>query len=503
MKSIAVILAAGVGSRLNPITNYMPKSLVKVAGKRIIEYQIEGYLKSGLKQQDIFIVTGYMSDKIKTFIATSYPYINIIQNIDYKITNNMYSLYLALKQIYARNIEFEILLINNADCLYESDIIKNLLDNPKKNLIAVNNKIYMDESMKITLDNNGIINNIAKTISEDDAYAVSIDLYKYSKQTVNKLFDIVKMFIEEKKELQKWTEVAFPYLFKQADVYPHDINNRKWVEVDNNEDLKIADKLFSNFNVNEKKCLICDLDGTLYTGNTPIQPAVDFVINNSKTFDFYFLTNNTSKTPAEYIEKLNNFGIFTKEEQILSPLHVLVDLIKARRFTSVYLVANIKVYEYMKKQLPGVDFDYNEENNQAIILTYDTEITYQKLKNICLLLNNHPVEFIATHADRFCPTEKGGIPDIGSLLALIETTTNRKPDIILGKPNTLLLDKLIRKYGKGKLAFVGDRLYTDKKLADNAQIDFICVLSGETKRLDIAQDMEKFPAIIVNNLGEL
>ena len=307
MKSIAVILAAGVGSRLNPITNYMPKSLVKVAGKRIIEYQIEGYLKSGLKQQDIFIVTGYMSDKIKTFIATSYPYINIIQNIDYKITNNMYSLYLALKQIYARNIEFEILLINNADCLYESDIIKNLLDNPKKNLIAVNNKIYMDESMKITLDNNGIINNIAKTISEDDAYAVSIDLYKYSKQTVNKLFDIVKMFIEEKKELQKWTEVAFPYLFKQADVYPHDINNRKWVEVDNNEDLKIADKLFSNFNVNEKKCLICDLDGTLYTGNTPIQPAVDFVINNSKTFDFYFLTNNTSKTPAEYIEKLNNF----------------------------------------------------------------------------------------------------------------------------------------------------------------------------------------------------
>jgi len=503
MKSIAVILAAGMGSRLTPITNHMPKSLVKVAGKRIIEYQIEGYLKAGLAQQDISIVTGYMGDEIKKFTATNYPYVNIIESIDYKTTNNMYSLYLALKKIYGSGTKFETLLINNADCLYESDIIKNLLENPKENLIAVNDKIYMEESMKITLNDNGVINNIAKTISEEESYAVSIDLYKYSRKAVDCLFDIVKMFIEEKNELKQWTEVAFPYLFEQVDVYPHDIDNKKWVEVDNNEDLKMADKLFANFDIKNKKCFICDLDGTLYTGDTPIQPAIDFVINSSQEFDFYFLTNNTSRAPAEYVKKLNKFGITTNEEAILSPLHILVDLIKARGFNSVYLVANTQVYNYMKSQLPEVDFDYNEEKNQAVILTYDTEINYQKLKNICLLLNNCQLEFIATHADRFCPTERGGIPDIGSMLALIEATIEKKPDMILGKPNTLLLDKLIKKYGTDKLSFVGDRLYTDKKLADNANIDFVCVLSGEATRMDIAKDATKFPAIIVDNLGEL
>ena len=104
------------------------------------------------------------------------------------------------------------------------------------------------------------------------------------------------------------------------------------MEVDNNEDLKMADKLFANFDIKNKKCFICDLDGTLYTGDTPIQPAIDFVINSSQEFDFYFLTNNTSRAPAEYVKKLNKFGITTNEEAILSPLHILVDLIKARGF---------------------------------------------------------------------------------------------------------------------------------------------------------------------------
>ena len=198
-----------------------------------------------------------------------------------------------------------------------------------------------------------------------------------------------------------------------------------------------------------------------------------------------------------------SFGVIASEEAVLSPLHILINLIKARGFKSVYLVANSQVYNYMALQLPEVGFDYNEEKNQAVILTYDTEINYQKLKNICLLLNNSQLEFIATHADRYCPTERGGIPDIGSMLALIEATIEKKPDLILGKPNTLLLDKLIKKYGTDKLAFVGDRLYTDKVLADEAGIDFICVLSGETTRMDVARDGTKSPAIIVDNLGEL
>ena len=503
MRNIAVILAAGVGSRLLPIADYMPKSLVKVAGKSIIEYQINGYLEAGLEEKDITIVVGYMADKIRNLIFSKYPFVNIIENSNYRVTNNMYSLYLALKKIYESNIDFKTLLINNADCLYELSVIKNFINNSKDNAIAVNNKIYIDESMKVTLCKDGAINNIAKTITEKDAYGVSIDLYKYSKKAVDCLFSIVKNFIEDKKELNHWTEVAFPELFKQIEVYPCDINNGKWVEVDNYDDLKMADKLFSDFDLKSKKCLISDLDGTIYIGDTPIKQSVDFIINNFNNFDFYFLTNNTSKTPSDYVKKLNKFGIQVSEDAILSPLQLLIDFIKARGYKSVYLVANSQVYNYVKERLSDVDLSYDRSRNQAAILTYDTEINYEKLKNICPLLNNHDIQFIATHSDHFCPTENGGIPDIGSMISLIESTINRRPDIILGKPNTLILSKLLKKYERKNMAFIGDRLYTDKKLADNAGMDFICVLSGETTRLDIAIDTSKFPSIIVDNLGEL
>jgi ribonucleotide monophosphatase NagD (HAD superfamily) len=153
--------------------------------------------------------------------------------------------------------------------------------------------------------------------------------------------------------------------------------------------------------------------------------------------------------------------------------------------------------------LPYVRFTFDLDRNQAAILTYDTEVTYQKLKDFSVLLNNKAVEFIATHRDIFCPSEMGPIPDIGGLLSLVRATNGHEPDIILGKPSPSLLKKAIEKYGIAKICVVGDRLYTDKALADTVGCDFICVLSGETKRVDIAFDTSRFPAIVVSNFGEL
>lgn len=86
---------------------------------------------------------------------------------------------------------------------------------------------------------------------------------------------------------------------------------------------------------------------------------------------------------------------------------------------------------------------------------------------------------------------------------MIYKTTNKKPDIIFGKPSIRLIQGLIDKYGTEHLAIAGDRIYTDKKLADNAGVDFICVLSGETTRTDIFHDETNAPQLILNNLGEL
>jgi len=499
-----IILAAGIGSRLAPITDIKPKSLVCVGGKSIIEYQIDGYLKAGLREEDIVIVAGYFSDKINEYINFKYPKVKILENSNYRTTNNMYSLYIALKYINEGKSKFDTLFINNADCVYDEKLIYEFVNCGLDNAIAIKRGVYIEESMKIELSESGNIVDISKNISPSKSAGVSVDLYKYSYQSAKLLLKIIGEFIEIKKDLNQWTEVSFPVLFRIVNVLPFDVRKYNWVEIDNLDDLSVADKIFSRFNYGAKKAFICDIDGTLCIGNTSIEGAVNFVRENDNIFDFYYLTNNTSKVPNDYIKKLSKFGISVSENQITTPLFSLIDYIKTMRYTSLYLIANKQVKSFIKKELPGVSIEYDLNRNQAVILTYDDEITYDKLKKAVILLNKKGVDYIATHSDSFCPSENGPIPDIGSIMALIEKTNGFYPQMILGKPSVSLIEKQIKKYGKEKLAIVGDRLHTDKRLADNAGIDFVCVLSGETNRIDLEKiSQDAFPAIVVNNLGDL
>ena len=499
----AIILAAGIGSRLNPLTLEKPKSLIKVNNREILDYQIKGYQSAGIKLKNIIVITGYKTDMIEKFLDENYPEVTVITNEDYKTTNNMYSLYLGLRYVKNNLKNINTLIINNADCIYSEKTMQKFINSDLKNSIAVQPGCYITESMKISVNNENKITDISKNLPEEESFGVSVDFYKYSDTTIDELFNIIKDFVEIKKDLNRWTEVAFPLLFLKSNVYPFDINNEKWIEIDNMEDLIQADRLFSDFNLTDKKALICDLDGTMFIGSKPIEPAVNFIKNNSEKLDFYFLTNNTSKIPADYVEKISSTGISLTEDKILTPLTPLISYIKTKNYKSIYLAANKKVSEYLKQKLPDVEFEYNYDKNEAIVLTYDTEINYEKLKNISVLINNKRLKYLATHTDVFCPTEENNIPDIGSFIELIYKTTNKKPDIIFGKPSIRLIQGLIDKYGTEHLAIAGDRIYTDKKLADNAGVDFICVLSGETTRTDIFHDETNAPQLILNNLGEL
>lgn len=504
-QNYAIILAAGIGSRLYPLTQEYPKSLVKVNGREILDYQIQGYLKAGIKEENIYIVTGYKHEMIAEYLSNHYPKANEIFSPDYLTTNNMYSLYLGfnkIKQLGLENIDY--MFINNADCLYDEQLMSDFVHSEYENAIAVEIGTYIEESMKVIQNQDRSLKNIAKTIYKNDSIGVSVDLYKYSQQTAKRLFEIVKDYIEEKNDLKQWTEVAFPELFKTEKVYPFDIKHKKWVEVDNNEDLLLADKLFSSFAISKKKLLICDMDGTLYIGNQPIQNAIDFV-NSNQNLKYKFLTNNTSKIPSQYYTKLKGFGIsHIYEDDILTPLYPLIDYIKSKNFKSIYLVATKRVKSFLMLQLPEITLDYNEKNNQAVILTYDTEINYEKLKNICVLLNkDREIVYLATHSDIFCPSEQGAIPDIGSFIELVNSVTKKNPDVIFGKPNIELVNNLLNIYSKADIAVVGDRLYTDKKLADNIGCDFICVLSGETTRLDVQNYTGTYPSIVLRDLGDL
>jgi HAD superfamily hydrolase (TIGR01450 family) len=418
----------------------------------------------------------------------------------------MYSLWLGLSSIKREtNFNIDCLLINNADCLYASDMMNQFVNSDLKNMIACKKNVFIEESMKVSINDNGSLSNIAKAIKPEQSWGISIDLYKYDANAVKKLYKIIDDYITLKKDVKQWTEVAFPELFKFISVIPFDTATSKWVEVDNSEDLLLADSMFSKFDYRSKKAYILDLDGTVYVGAHPISESINFINKFEKEFDFYFLTNNTSKLPRDYAEKLKLMGVnYVDENKIITPLKSMIDYIRDKKFNSIYLVANENVANFVKKSLPLVSFNFDVKNNQGVALTYDTELTYAKLRDMAIILNNDArTEYIATHSDNFCPSEKGSIPDIGAMIALMQKTTNREPQIIFGKPSTRLIDDQIKKYGREKLAIVGDRLYTDKKLADDANIDFICVLSGETKRIDLVKIDSKYPAIVVKTLADI
>lgn len=253
--------------------------------------------------------------------------------------------------------------------------------------------------------------------------------------------------------------------------------------------------------LSKKRCFAFDLDGTVYMGDAPIHGTVDFIRRNLERFDIHFLTNNTSKNLNDYVTKLRNMGIAATLPRMLSPLIPLADALEREGIEEIYPVGNGNFQAYLRERLPNLRFGSSELCG-AVVVGYDTELTYAKLAESCLLLQRPEVRFWATHPDDVCPSPKGPLPDVGSFLALYEKAARRTPERIFGKPSTLIVEPLLARYRPEEMVMVGDRLYTDKVMAENAGMDFILVLSGESSRKDL-KNLERQPTLVFEDMGDL
>lgn len=247
-----------------------------------------------------------------------------------------------------------------------------------------------------------------------------------------------------------------------------------------------------------KRCIILDLDGTVYLGHIPIAGAVRFIQNHWNDVDFYFLSNNTSKSPQTYLDRLHGLGIAARPEQLLSPVSPLVNYLRAVGIKKVYPVGNADFQRDLMARMPELEFGM--EGAEAVVLAYDTELNYKKLSESALLLQDQHVRFLATHPDLVCPSPAGPLPDVGSFIELYATATGRRPQQIFGKPDPAVLGPVLSRYDKTEMIMVGDRLSTDKKLAENAGIDFALVLSGEATLEDLARENRQ-PREVLPDLG--
>ena len=232
----ALILAAGLGTRLAPITNDRPKSLVPVNGKPILMKQIENLHENGIT--DITIVSGYKADILEKAVHELYPEIKIIESVDYATTNNMYSAYIARESIGENGF-----LMMNADVFYDTSVITALLANTDDNAIVTDIGTYIEESMKV-VEENGRLIKISKAITPEDALGASIDVYKFSKEGGKAFFAKCAEYIEGKKELKMWSEVALNDILPEVVFKACPLVGR-WLEIDNHDDLAAAEKLFA------------------------------------------------------------------------------------------------------------------------------------------------------------------------------------------------------------------------------------------------------------------
>lgn len=233
----ALILAAGFGSRLLPITENRPKSLVPVNGTPILFKQIDNLLENGIT--DITVISGYKAEILEECLLAKYPNISIIRSIDYESTNNMYSAWLARE--YFCGCEF---LMMNADVFFDASVIRSLLAFEGPDAVVVDMGNYLEESMKV-IEKDGRLVQIAKTISPEEALGVSIDVYKFSPAGSNAFFRVCEKYIAEKKELKLWSEVALNDAMGDVKFQACPLVGR-WFEIDNHDDLRIASELFAN-----------------------------------------------------------------------------------------------------------------------------------------------------------------------------------------------------------------------------------------------------------------
>jgi HAD superfamily hydrolase (TIGR01450 family) len=243
-----------------------------------------------------------------------------------------------------------------------------------------------------------------------------------------------------------------------------------------------------------------DLDGTVYLGDNLIEGVGRFLhYLKGKDIHYYFLSNNSSRSKSDYVKKLSDLGIRTDEDHIVLSTDGVIEFLKDQGIKDVYIVGT----ESMKDMFMEAGIQVASSNPKYVVLGYDTELTYEKLRTSALLLQRE-VPLIATHPDLVCPTPQGPVPDTGALLALYEKATGIKPQKIFGKPNPEMITHVFKKHdvSPDDIVMIGDRIYTDMELARRVPCDFILVLSGEAQRSDL-QKVSYAPALVVNTIGEI
>lgn len=237
----AVILAAGIGSRLAPLTDDCAKTLLSVGGSLILERMIRNCLSCGISQ--FVLVLGHRADQIKQFVDKTFRGIRVtyVINDRYRDTNTGYSLMLASSAIGAGDfVKFD------ADVVFDVKILRNLIDNRLPNVLCIDRNIALeDEEVKVITDDAMQVLEIGKCVNPKTAMGESIGIEKISAKTGPVLFAELAEMMESPAHHQDYYEAAYERLVAKGIAFHGlDITGLNWTEIDTPSDFATANAMF-------------------------------------------------------------------------------------------------------------------------------------------------------------------------------------------------------------------------------------------------------------------
>ena len=248
--------------------------------------------------------------------------------------------------------------------------------------------------------------------------------------------------------------------------------------------------------------LALDMDGTIYLGSTLFPYTLKFLSDMKEAgIDYSFLTNNPSRSVADYLKKLEGLGIQADEENMYTTSLAAIDYIKTHypEAKRIFFLGTPSMISQFEKAGFEACADDPDDVPDALVVAFDMDLNYPKLCRAAWWASQG-IPYIATNPDRVCPTDqKVVLVDCGSMCKCIEHATGRQPDITLGKPDPNMLYGIMERLDlkPEEVAMVGDRIYTDTATAHNAGAFGVLVLSGETtlEVVDkVAEDARNNPA---------
>lgn len=256
--------------------------------------------------------------------------------------------------------------------------------------------------------------------------------------------------------------------------------------------------------IQNTKLFLLDMDGTLYLGDRLYdftQLLLQTIRNTGRRY--LFMTNNSSQSVADYIQKLDKMGIHaTREDFMTSSQATAYYLHKHHPGKKLYVCGTRSLIEEL--EMEGFSTTTELDRVECVVMGFDRELTFQKLEDVSKLLLTRPeLPYIATNPDLVCPTEFGSVPDCGSVCQMIFNATGKRP-VVIGKPSPLMPRLAMERMGimPTQTMVIGDRIYTDVKSGLNAGAKAVLVMSGETTQKILDESADK-PDLVLQDCSEI